>query len=314
MEAPSAPRGLILDLITPLNEDGSVDGRGLGRLIDRTAGQVQGILISGPRGGEGTWLGPEKRLDLLDKTLVVVRGQIPLLVWITGETEDDTTELLVGLRRRIERRKYTGRVFWVDTPLYYHSNRGLPALYGEFCSKVREPFLLHNDPELIKGLAKPFKRSNIRTAILKEMTTLKSLAGMVFNGSIDRARNYHRASRRRPGFRIYDGSEAHFLEHPSMSGVVSLGANLAPGAWQMITRSALQLYHDREDSPYTQQRIWEIGGYLLGLRDAYAEAPVPAVKEALCAAGIIETPFTFYEQEGERVKQDILDLMARYEK
>ena len=41
----------------------------------------------------------------------------------------------------------------------------------------------------------------------------------------------------RSPFRIYDHSEKSFLHHPSMSGVVSVGANLSPLAWQRITLS-----------------------------------------------------------------------------
>ena len=132
------------------------------------------------------------------------------------------------LRKRLEKRAYDGPVYWIDSPLYYHSNRGLPLYYQDLSASVKEPFLLYNHPSLIKQVARPFKRSNISTGILKELAQIESIIGLIFFGSLDRSRNYQKAVRSRPAFRIYDGEEAHFLTHPSLSGVISVGANLAP--------------------------------------------------------------------------------------
>ena len=184
MQALVPPRGLIVELITPLNQDRSIDGRGLGHLLDRLSPLVHAVFLAGPDTGEGKNLSLPQRLELLEKALVVVRGRIPILFWITQEGEEKTTETLLGLKKTLERRRYGGQVFWVDTPLYYHSNRGLPALYRNLSSMVDEPFILHNSPEFIRGLAKPMKRSNIRTAILKELASLKAIVGLIFLGTL----------------------------------------------------------------------------------------------------------------------------------
>lgn len=313
MEALTAPRGLIVDLITPLTRDGSIDGRGLGRHLDRVAPHAQALLLASPYTGEGKNLVLDQRLELLEKALVVIRARLPILMWVTRETEEDTEETLLGLKKVLERRKYTGEVFWVDTPLYYHSNRGLPAYYQDLCAKVNEPFILHNDPEFIRGLARPLKRNNIRTAILKELTSLKPMVGLIFSGSLDRAHNYQRACHTRANFRIYDGDESHFLEHPSMSGTVSVGANLAPGAWQKITDSSLGLTGEQENYPDHLQQIWDLGMYLRDLRDIYQQMPMALIKEALSDMGIIETPTsTFPIENVEMQKGRLKELMARH--
>ncbi|MBW1913193.1 MAG: dihydrodipicolinate synthase family protein [Deltaproteobacteria bacterium] len=250
MERLRPPRGLIVDLITPLTSGGDIDGRGLGRLLDRLLPHVQALLLASPYAGEGLNLAPGQRAELLDKALVVVRGSVPVLVWISGDTEERTAENLRLLRKTKEARRYTGPIIWMDTPLLYHSNRGLSPLYERLVSEAGEPFVLHNDPEMIDPLKRAFKRRNIRTSILKELVlTEEGIQGLIFSGSLDRAQNYQKALRSRTGFNIYDGDESNFLVHPSLSGVISKGANLAPRAWQKITASSLRQDDHQDDCP-----------------------------------------------------------------
>lgn len=313
MQALIAPRGLIVDLITPLNSDGTIDGRGLEKLLDRTASDAQGLFLASPNMGEGKNLVLDQRLDLLQKTLVVIRGRIPIFIWVTQDTEEKTTETILGLNEARARQKNGGQIFWVDSPLCYHSNRGLPDHYSNICLMVDGPFILHNDPELIKGLGKPIKRNNIRTAIVKELTHLEKIVGLIFSGSLDRAHNYHRACRNRDHFRIYDGDENNFLNHPSTSGAVSMGANIASKAWRRVAQSSLQLTGDQEDYPDSLRQIWELGRYLRTLNEFYHPMPVAIIKGVLSDMGIIETPTcTFTAEDVEEPKQKIKELMAQY--
>jgi dihydrodipicolinate synthase/N-acetylneuraminate lyase len=310
MEVLRPPRGLIIDLITPLNKSGDINGRSLGKHLDKVLPHVQALLLASPHAGEGKALDASQRDELLEKALVVVRGRVPILVWISQATEEATKETLLLLKRRLERRKYTGQVFWVDTPLYYHSNRGLPIHYQDMSSAAPEPFLLFNDPGLVKEVATPLKRTNIRTSILKDLAEVRSIQGLIFLGSLDRARHYQRAVRARNDFRLYDGDESHFLTHPSLSGVVSVGANLAPTAWQKVTESSLSLRDDQDAYPDRLQQIWELGEYLRRLRDIYQGFSVPLIKEILLEKGIIETS-THTMQEGgvEQRSQEIKALL-----
>lgn len=288
MEHSRALRGLIVDLVTPLRPNGEIDGRSLGRHLDRILPHVHAVFIASPYAGEGIRLSASQREDLLDKTLVVIRGQMPLLVWVTQDTEESTKKTLLLLRKRVATRKYGGPVFWVDTPLYYHSNRGLLLHYRNLCTLAGEPWILHNDPELITRLGRSFKRNNLRTAILKSLAGIEELLGLVFFGPLDRARNYQKAVRRRPDFRIYDGDESHFLKHPSMSGVVSAGANLAPRSWRKITDASLNVTDSRQEYPDRLKQLWETGVYLQKLLDLYRPSLMPMLTAALAAMGVIE--------------------------
>lgn len=312
MEASIPPRGLITDLITPLNGDGSIDGEGLTTILNRVIPYSHAIFLAGPRTGEGKNLTRDQISELFGKALDIIPYHLPILIWVTQDTEDKTGKTIQELNKAIRAKKEARRIFWVDTPLYYHSNRGLPAYYRDISASVKQPFILHNDPELIRTIGTPLKRCNIRTSILKELAGLKNIAGIVFLGSIDRAYNYQKACRGRSVFRIYDGDETNFLSYPSTSGVVSAGANLAPGAWQRIVSSSLQLKEGQGNRDDMNQ-IWELDRYLRDLKDVYKKMPVAVIKETLADMGVIQSSTcTFPAEDVERQKRALKDLMTRF--
>ena len=314
MKVSGPPSGLIIDLITPLTRDGEIDGRGLGQLLDKVLPHVQGVLLASPFIGEGRNLSPTQIGEVFEKSLVVTRGQVPILIWISGEKEEQTKDTLLQLKERLKTRKYTGPVFWVDAPLLYHSNRGLPFHYKNLTSMVEEPFLLYNDPELIKVLAGPLKRTNIRTSILKELARIDGVQGLIFQGSLDRYHNYQRAVRTRTDFPIYDGEETRFLKHPSLSGLVSAGANLVPEAWQKMTAFSVGRKAEGERYPDQLQQIWELGAYLQELMELYEGLAVPLIKQILTEMKIIESPASTFETDermGEKIGR-LKDLMKEF--
>ena len=313
MAASPPPRGLIIDVITPLMRGNKIDGRGLGRLLDRGIPYAQALFIGSPYAGNGKTLDMDGREDLFEKALVVVRGRVPILVWISCETEEKTVDTLLSLSKRMKLRNYSGAIYWVDTPLYYHSNRGLPAHYARLSLLVEESFILHNDPELIKAMDRPLKRNNIRTNILKEISRMERIGGLIFSGSLDRVQNYAKAVRSRTDFRIYDGDESRFLEYPSLSGVLSMGANLAPRAWQKITASSLDLNGGNKDYPDHLKQIWYTGGYVKDLRHIYWKHGPPILKYVLSDMEVISgSTESHAAKQMEAERRSLRSLMEQY--
>ncbi|MBT3255176.1 MAG: hypothetical protein HN366_01785 [Deltaproteobacteria bacterium] len=289
MENNSAPRGLIVDLITPL-KNGAIDGTGLERLLARVLPHAQALLLAGPRHGEGERMEMAMRNEFLKKAIDAAAGRpVPLFVWISGNTEAQTRQNILALQEGLGGNRPAGGLFCVDTPLVYHSNRGLPDYYRELQTILTVPLVLHNEPDCVHT-PRTFKRRNIRTAVLKELVRIERIAGLIFSGSLERAHHYQRACRGRKDFRIYDGDEKRFLEHPSMGGVVSVGANLAPGAWERITQSSIQLHAHRENYPDRLQQIWESGDYLKNMVTLYGQSPAAMIKIILSDMGAIGTP------------------------
>ena len=289
MEYSSAPRGLIVDLITPL-KNGAIDGTGLKKLLERVLPHAQALLLAGPRHGEGERMEMAMRNEFLKKAIDAAAGRpVPLFVWISGNTEAQTRQNILALQEGLGGNRPAGGLFCVDTPLVYHSNRGLPDYYRELQTILTVPLVLHNEPDCVHT-PRTFKRRNIRTAVLKELVRIERIAGLIFSGSLERAHHYQRACRGRKDFRIYDGDEKRFLEHPSMGGVVSVGANLAPGAWERITQSSIQLHAHRENYPDRLQQIWESGDYLKNMVTLYGQSPAAMIKIILSDMGAIGTP------------------------
>ncbi len=285
MEERRPPKGLIVDLVTPLCDTGDIDKRSLNSLLRRALPHVDGVLLGSPIMGEGRDLGLDCRVELLEQAMALVDGERPILFWISGESSEDTKKILSALEDHVSACAYKGIVFWLDSPLYYHSNRGLYEYYEKITSLARNPFVLYNDPGLIKILDKPLKRTNMRTNILKDLGEMEGIKGLVFCGSLARANNYQRCLRKRSDFRVYDGDETRFLEHPSMSGVVSMGANVAPETWGAITRASLGMRKDEDPG-----RLFEMGTLLKDLLKMYRENPVGIMKKALYDLNVIDSP------------------------
>jgi dihydrodipicolinate synthase/N-acetylneuraminate lyase len=305
MAAIKLPRGLIVDLITPLLKDGAIDVEGLKRHLERIMPHVQAILISGPNMGEGAGLSLEQREGLLVQALNIVQSRIPLLVWISQDTGEKTEETLLRLSKKVSDIKYTGDVFWVDTPLYYHSNRGLDESYKRLSSLVEEPFILINDPEFVGELDQPLKRVNIRTSILKQLAVGQRIMGLIFSGSLDRSYNYRKAVRSQADFMIYDGDESRFFEHPGLNGVLSRGANLAPAAWGKLAASSLSLSGSIEDYPDRLRQIWGIGQFLNDMKNIYKGQGAYFFKQVLAEVGVIECA----ESSDEEAKDDVRSMV-----
>lgn len=252
-----------------------------------------------------------RREALLHEVFSLVRSTVPLLVWVSQRSVPGTMDTVELLSRRLKKSKYSGEVFWVDTPLFYQSNRGLPGYYEKMTRQFHTGWVLHNDPGLIKPLRRPIRRQNIRTSILKQLSTLEGMKGLIFSGPLDRAQNYQKAVRSASEFRIYDGEEHRFLNHPSLSGLVSVGANLAPRGWQKITNSSLHLDAGGEEYPDHQRQIFEAGSAISDLMNLYADNPVPLLKEVLFRMGILESPFSYRgaAADPQRVK-DLLDTVT----
>jgi len=230
------PRGLIIELLTPLDSSGRLHRDSLLRLVSHLKSFADGLLLFGPESG----LGPDLKAEIRAETLTLVAREVdlPLFAFITCPTKTQTVECLDSLLE-------TGageRLVIVDAPLLVRSNRGLPDWLAWLADHSGRPLVLYNHPRLMTRVAGQTKRRNIRTSVLKKAAQeIDALRGLIFQGSFKRLINYHQAVRSRTGFKIYDADERRFLDRPSSAGVVSPGANLLPAAWSQVVHSALFL-------------------------------------------------------------------------
>ncbi|MCK4390641.1 MAG: dihydrodipicolinate synthase family protein [Desulfobacterales bacterium] len=286
------PRGLICPLVTPLKTGDVLDVATLERLISQAGIGADALLLGDVFWGEGLALSLDTRIEMAMATLEIVQGKWPALITITSDAPETTLGLLAGIESFIERSDYTGSVFWVDYPIYYHSNRGLPQFYEAVARDTAIPLILGNHPGLMQSRKRRIKHKNIRTTVLKKLSGIDRIQGLIFSGSLKRSINYHKAVRHRRSFVFYDGDEAAFMKQPSSDGVVAGGANLLPQAWREITWSCLNRYDVQQQYPDHVSQIWETGVMVREFHDLYAKKPAAVLKRMLHVAGVLPNAHT----------------------
>ena len=213
--------GIIVPLITPFQEDGSIDKESFGRLINH-------IIPSGINGvfpcsttGEFQYLSPEEKFEAIEIVIKAVRGRVPVFAGVTGRTMEETISNI----KHVERLRPDAIVI---APLVYRSNRKLPQHMERIQEMTGLPIILYNNDELIRP---PLRRENIRTNILKRVSRLNSVVGLKdSSGDMRRLANYLRAVRDRKDFSILVGDESKIiagLKIGAKGGVPSL-ANVFP--------------------------------------------------------------------------------------
>lgn len=270
-------------MVTPCDGKGRIDWASFERLAERLLPLADGLCVGESLVGEGLWLPHPIRQELLGGALRMLSGRKPLFLCATGETEAETLSGIEWITAQATHPSMGSQIFWVDLPLWYHSNRKLPQLYEEWKRRTPFPILLSNQPRLIALRGKTLKRRNIRTSILKRLVENEQIVGLLYAGDLKRAMDYQRAVRQRRDFLFYDGEERNFLNQPSASGVVAAGANLLPSEWREIVQASLHL---RED-PVQNLRVFQQSQKLRTLSQILREGPAAMLKQALHRLGIL---------------------------
>lgn len=307
MNNPVTPRGLICSLALVPNPANRSVYRGLESLIARLQPAVEGLFLDPmfwcP---DANCCGPASS-SLLEETIGLAPPDLPLWVRITGTSAEQTIHICNQLENVCRRLKYRGPLAWVDTPLFYHSNRGLPEYYQSLLADTEFNLIVDNDPHLIRKIGDTTKRKNIRTTVLKKLVQEPRLLALVHRGDLRRGINYQRAVRSRSDFLVYDGGESNFLKRPSASGVISVGANLLPYDWRTITLASLNLEDSHLGQAGSFRHLWEAGQRVRTLQKHYKQAPASIIPAVLAAWGLISGKIEDLTPEEERATEKILE-------
>lgn len=283
------PRGLVIALVTPCNEKKEIDWASFKNLAMHTLPFGDSLLIGEGMIGEGIYLSNKQRLELAQGAIEIIASRKPLFLCLTADTALETKANIEEVSKKYSSLVEKGLIYFVDLPLWYHSNRHLPQFYETLGQYALGQIILYNNPLLISTQKKPWKRKNIRTNILKRLAEKEQMRGLINLSDLKRALNYQRAVRLRREFRIYDGDERKFLEQPSSAGVVSAGANLFPEDWKEVVSASLHLSED----PGQNFLLWKKSEKLKKFYQAYHNDPAKNLKFALFHRGIIAHPQTF---------------------
>ena len=142
--------GAATALITPMNEDGSVNFSRLSSLVDeQVKGGIDALVICGTTGEKST-LGYDEHVKVIETAAKANGGRVPL---IAGTGSNDTV-YSVGLCADAE--KAGADAFLMVTPYYNKtSQRGLVAHYNYIADRVNKPIILYNVPSRTGVAIKP---------------------------------------------------------------------------------------------------------------------------------------------------------------
>lgn len=210
-------KGAGVALITPFNEDKSVNFEALEIMIERQLEcGTDAIIVCGTT-GEPSTMTEEEKLSVIDFTVKKVAGKIPVI----GGTGGNCTENVISFSKKVEELGVDGLL--VVTPYYNKATQnGLYVHYSEVAKAVSLPIIMYNVPSrtgcnILPETAVRIGKDNENVVGIKEasgnISQVAKLAKLA-NGELD----------------IYSGNDDQVVPILSLGGigVISVLSNVAP--------------------------------------------------------------------------------------
>lgn len=219
-------RGAFTALVTPMNDDGSVDYEGFKRLVRfQLESGISGIVPLGTTGETPTLDESEEEI-LIDIAIAEVKGKVPVIV---GAGSNNTKDAV----RYVQRAKDKGADYALVVTPYYNKPTD-EGIYKHFkaCSEVGIPIIVYN----IAGRT----GKNICTPLLARIAELPNIAGVKeASGDIGQMMDVIATiAAKKPGFTVLSGDDSLCLPLAALGGdgVISVVSNIEPAR---ITELAL---------------------------------------------------------------------------
>lgn len=263
-------RGSIVAMITPFNQDGSVNFDALTDLLERQiAGGTDAILTLGTT-GEYSTMTHEEDAAVVEHTLKVVNGRVPVMV---GSGSNSTA---TQVEKSIYYQDMGADALLLISPYYNKTNaEGMYRHFAETADKVHIPCLLYNVPGRTG--------CSIPVSVVERLSKHPNIAG-IKEASGDVGYAMKLAHCIGPDFALYSGNDDVTLPLLSIggSGVISVYANVMPEMCHQIVMDYLE---------GRQARALENSiRYLRLMNDLFIEVnPIP-VKSALNMMGLNAGP------------------------
>ena len=275
------PTGSIVALITPMNQDASIDWQSLGKLVDFHAQNHTDAIVSVGTSGESPTLNIDEQIEVIARTTEFAAGRIPV---IAGSGANSTTEAL----ELTERATQLGVSACLLVVPYYNkpTQHGLVQHFRAIAERVDVPQILYNVPG--------------RTALDMQNDTIAQLAEIpniigVKEASGDVSRVADLRARCGAEFGLYSGDDATTLEFIKAGGdgCISVTANVAPKMMAEMCRAGLD--GDLEHAMKLNAQLDDLHTHLF-----IESNPIP-VKWAIHRLGLAETgirlPLTWLSQQ-----------------
>ncbi|MBO7386187.1 MAG: 4-hydroxy-tetrahydrodipicolinate synthase [Lachnospiraceae bacterium] len=219
-------KGAAVAIVTPMNQDGSVNYEELAKLIEfQIANSTDAIVICGTT-GEASTLSHEEHLDVIKYCVEVVNKRVPVI----AGTGSNSTETAIYLSTEAE--KYGADALLLVSPYYNKATQG--GLYQHFkqtADAVKIPCILYNVPGRTGCNILP-------ATVVKLCTDVKNIVGIKeASGNISQIAKL--AALADGKVEIYSGNDYQIVPILSLGGlgVISVLSNVAPKQTHDICQS-----------------------------------------------------------------------------
>jgi len=259
--------GSMVAMVTPMNDDGSVDWASLERLVGHHVEQGTDAIVSVGTTGESATLNHDEHIEVIAATVKAVNGKIPVI----GGTGANSTAEAIALTRDAEKLGVDACLLVVP---YYNKppQEGLYQHFKAIAEAAAIPQILYNVPG--------------RTAVDMDNETTLRLADIdnivgIKDATNDLERGRDLIERSPEGFAVYSGEDgtACQLMLAGGKGTISVTANAAPNLMHRMCTAAVAGDTDQANT---------LDGQLADLHAAmfFESNPIPA-KWAVQQQGLI---------------------------
>lgn len=222
-------------LVTPLNENGTIDFISLSTLVDEQARAKNGILLLGST-GESLCLSLEEKKSILNY-VINLAPKTPLMVGVGGINIENTKDWVDYINT------LSLDAYLLVTPLYMKPSRhGQTAWFQALLDLASKPCMLYNVPS--------------RTGVPLHVETVKDLkdhqnfwAIKEASGSVECFEEYVLAA---PNIRVYSGDDGLMPDFAKVGGkgLVSVSSNVWPHETNYYVKQCL-------DGSFSSKEIWD---------------------------------------------------------
>lgn len=274
-------KGSLVALITPMNQDGSINYEQLHDLIDwHIENGTDGIVAVGTT-GESATLPVEEHLAVIEATVKHVNKRIPV---IAGTGANNTVEA-IALSKAAEQ---AGAAYTLSVVPYYNkpSQEGIYQHFKAIAEATSIPMIIYNVPG--RTVVSMSNDTILRLAEIPNIIGVKEASGNIGN-------NIELINSVPEGFAVLSGDDPTGL--PFMlcggHGVVTVAANVAPKLFADMCRAALEgdiatarrlneqlipIYNTMFCEPSPAAPKWGLS--LLGKCEPHVRLPLVALTEA----------------------------------
>ena len=262
-------RGCGTALITPFQQDGSIDDSALRSLV---AWQVEsGIDFLVPCGttGETPTLSHDEWLQVIDTTIEVVAGRVPI---VAGATSNSTQEA-VNKAKEVASRPGVNAILTASPYYNKPTQEGQYRHFRAIAEAVDKPLILYNVPGRTGA--------NIEPSTLARLAEIPNIAGVKeASGNMTQIADVLNAVP--PTFLVFSGDDAITLPVIALGGVgiISVASNEIPHEMASMTQAALA--NDWDSARALHRK------YLALMQANFIESNPLPVKAALAMMGKVQ--------------------------